>query len=676
MRRYLKIFGWFVMVVLPAGVQYAQRDAGTPSVDEQFFLQKVYPALEKAECRNCHNDNGVGSATRVQFPPPEADAAAVQAFGLKLSAVVDRANAERSLLVRKPTLRVAHAGGERIAKGSAEEGLLKSWAVYLAKLPVTELNAALARLGAGQRLERTVALRRLTHSQYNNTVRDLLGDFTRPADHFPQEDFLHGFTNQAEGQSIPPLLAEAYTVASEKLAANAFRRGGGQNFVPCKPASASDAACRDQFIRKFGLKAFRRPLSAAEAKGYSALFSQAATEQGDFFAGAKLVIEAMLQSPSFLFHLEGGPDGRSRQYSVASRLSYFLWDTMPDEDLLRAAEAGELASEEAIRKTARRMMDNPQAKRSFEGFLAQWMRFDRVLGSARNVRRYPDFGPSLLAAMTEETKHLFNHVVWNDRNFMEMFNADYTFLSVRLAQLYGVQAPAEDFGMAMYPKESNRAGMLGHAGFLTMTGNPTETSPTSRGLFVREHFLCQTVPPPPPGVDTTLPPVTAEKPMTSRERLGVHVAPSCAGCHSLIDPIGLGLEGFDNIGRSRDKVVLRLERQRDAVTNQRREPEVVELPLDTNGHIQGIANSRFSNIVELGNILANDPTCQRCMVKQIFRYAVGRHENQADQKDLDALYETFRSSGFQFRQLLLALVSSKPFLGEQDSESGRVASRK
>jgi hypothetical protein len=350
---------------------------------------------------------------------------------------------------------------------------------------------------------------------------------------------------------------------------------------------------------------------------------------------------------------------------------------MPNEELLRAAEAGEFRSGEDIQRVARRMMDNPQAKRALEGFLAQWMRFDRVLGSARNVRRYPDFGPSLLAAMTEETKHLFNHVVWNDRNFMEMFNADYTFLSARLAQLYGVQAPPEDYGQVMYPKESNRAGLLGHAGFLTMTGNPTETSPTARGLFVREHFLCQTVPPPPPGVDTTLPPVTAEKPMTSRERLSVHVAQSCSGCHSLIDPIGLGLEGFDNIGRSRDKVVLRLERQRDAVTNQRREPEVFELPLDTNGYIQGIPNSKFSNIVELGSILANDPTCQRCMVKQIFRYAVGRHENQADQKDLDALYETFRSSGFKFRQLLLALVTSKQFLGESDSESRRrVAVRK
>src|SRR5262249_18577092 len=153
----------------------------------------------------------------------------------------------------------------------------------------------------------------------------------------------------------------------------------------------------------------------------------------------------------------------------------------------RAAEAGELKDVEQIRKTAARMMDTPQARRSLDVFLAQWMRFDRVLGSARSVRRLPDFGPSLLAAMTEETRHLFDHLVWNDQNFMELFNADYTFVSARLAQLYGFETPAQDFVMIKYPAGSNRAGILGHAGLLTLTSNPNETSPTGRGLFVREQ---------------------------------------------------------------------------------------------------------------------------------------------------------------------------------------------
>jgi hypothetical protein len=636
------------------------------AIDERFFVDKVYPVLESAECRMCHNDDGVSSATRLRFPALEAKPEAIQSFGLKLSALVDRNHPAKSLLLNKPTLRVAHTGGERIKKGSPQENTLRAWVEHLAKLSDVELSASLARLSTALKgPAKPGALRRLTHSQFNNTVRDLLGDFTRPADQFPQEDFLNGFTNQVEGQSIPPLLAEAYTVAAEKLAANAFRRGDTQNLIPCKPASASDVNCRDRFIRTFGLRAFRRPLTAKESSSYATLFTQAAGKQRDFTAGAKLVVEAMLQSPSFLFHLENGPNGEWRRYAVASRLAYFLWDTMPSRELFRAAETDELDTPAGIRSMARRMMDNPQAKRAFESFLSQWMRFDRVLGSARSVRRYPDFGPSLLAAMTSETKQLFNYLVWNDKNFMEMFNADYTFVSPRLAQLYGLEAPAEDFGQVKYPADSTRAGVLGHAGFLTLTGNPNETSPTARGLFVREHFLCQSVPPPPPGVDTTLPAVT-DKPMTNRERLTVHLTnKSCAGCHTLIDPIGYGLEGFDNIGRSRDKIVLRIQQQRDAVTNAPRPAKEYELPLDTSGNIQGIPNSQFATAKALGNILANDPTCQRCMVKLVFRYAVGRHEGEPDHADLDAVYETFRKSGFKFRELVLALVTSQSFLGER-----------
>jgi hypothetical protein len=373
----------------------------------------------------------------------------------------------------------------------------------------------------------------------------------------------------------------------------------------------------------------------------------------------------MLQSPSFLFHFEDGPNGASRQYGIASRLSYFLWDTMPDAELLRAAAAGEFETAANIRKVALRMMDTPQARRAFEGFVGQWTRFDRVLASVRNARQYTDFNPSLLASMTEETKHLFNHLVWGDKNFMEMFSADYTFLSARLAQLYGLNAPPEDFGLVKYPAGSKRAGILGHAGFLTLTGNPTETSPTARGLYVRENFLCQEVPPPPPGVDPTLPAVSAEKPMTTRERLGTHVNNrSCSSCHNLIDPIGFGLEGFDNVGRFREKVTIRTAQLRDAVTNEQTASKDIDLPLDTKGYIQGIPNSEFSNAAGLGKILAGDRTCQRCVVKQIFRYATGRHEAESDQKQLDAMYDVFQKSNFRFRELVLALVTSDAFLGK------------
>jgi hypothetical protein len=647
-------------------VSFAGVVSGQQPIDERYFGEKVYPVLEKAECRMCHNDNGVSSATRLQFPAADARPEAVPLFGLKLSVLVNRNNPAQSLLLNKPTMRVAHTGGERIAKGSPDERILRTWVTYLAGLPEARLRASIDRLNAGGRRGiRTGALRRLTHSQYNNTVRDLLGDFTRPADQFPPEDFLNGFTNQVEGQSIPPLLAEAYTEAAEKLAMNAFKRGDTQHLVGCAPNGPADAACRDKFVRNFGAKAFRRPLLDHEAASYGRLFERTAAGRNDFLTGARVVVEAMLQSPNFLFHLEDGPNGKWKQYGIASKLSYFLWDTMPSDELFRAAAAGELGGSGEIRTAARAMMDDAKAKRALEVFLAQWMRFDRTLTAVRNTRTVTNFSRSLLPVMTEETKHLFNYLVWNDKNFMEMFNADYTFLSARLAQHYGFETPPEEFAKVAYPADSKRAGVLGHAGFLTMTATTTDTSPTARGLFVREHFLCQNVPPPPPGVDTNLPVVNADKPMTNRERLQIHLkSPSCAACHSLIDPIGLGFEKFDNLGVYREKLELKLQPiQRDAVTNERLKPQTFELPLDTTAHIQGIPNSQFTTVKDLGNILANDSTCQKCMVKQIFRWAAGRHENDADQPHLDELYEGFRRSGFQFRELVLALVASKPFLG-------------
>src|SRR5260370_12841033 len=251
MPRCVRVLGWllFWAIVRPSSAQQK-------AIDEGFSAKKLYPVLEKAECRMCHNDNGVSSATRLKFPSPEAKTEAIEIFGLKLSALVDAKNPSQSLLLNKPTMRIPHTGGERIPKGSAEEETLKSWVAYLAKLTPAQLNASIERIGALRHGSANAgALRRLRVSQYNNTVRDLLGDYTRPADQFPPEDFLNGFTNQMEGQSVPPLLAEAYTIAAEKLAASAFRRGDSQHLIPCKPASANDRVCRDRFIRQFGLKA-------------------------------------------------------------------------------------------------------------------------------------------------------------------------------------------------------------------------------------------------------------------------------------------------------------------------------------------------------------------------------------------------------------------------------------
>ena len=198
----------------------------------------------------------------------------------------------------------------KIEPGSPEEQVLRVWVQHLSSVPDAAVIAARARLDIVKpAVAHEVGLRRLTHSQYNNTVRDLIGDHSRPADRFPPEDFVGGFKNQTRAQGIPPVLEDAYSRAAERIALNAFRAGDVNNLVPCKPSSARDAKCRDQFVRGFGEKAFRRPLNDVEVRRYDELFAAEAAKTGKFLEGARVVVEAMLQSPKFLFHVSAARQG-------------------------------------------------------------------------------------------------------------------------------------------------------------------------------------------------------------------------------------------------------------------------------------------------------------------------------------------------------------------------------
>jgi hypothetical protein len=216
-----------------------------------------------------------------------------------------------------------------------------------------------------------------------------------------------------------------------------------------------------------------------------------------------------------------------------------------------------------------------------------------------------------------------------------------------------------------FPADSERSGIVGSALFLSLTSKPSDTSPTERGLFVREHFLCQIVPPPPPGVNTNLPDPTAEKALTNRDRLAMHLtSPTCAGCHRLIDPIGFGLEHYDAIGKYRAKQTVVIFPTVDQLkTKPRMKPVVHELPVDTTASVRGIPNSEFQTPKQLGALLAATPNCQRCVVKQLFRYAMGRPETEADQPAIDASLKAFSESGFHFQNLIISIVESKVFLG-------------
>jgi hypothetical protein len=262
--------------------------------------------------------------------------------------------------------------------------------------------------------------------------------------------------------------------------------------------------------------------------------------------------------------------------------------------------------------------------------------------------------------MTEETRRLISDLIWSDQSFMQVFTANYSFINSDLAALYKVAPPARDFGRVEFAADAERSGILGHASFLTLTSKPDDTAPTGRGLFVREQFLCQQVPPPPPGVDTNLPPVEEAKPVTNRERLAMHTTNhTCRGCHNLIDPIGFGFEKFDAIGMRREKHKLLFAVPGTGAAARRAKPKEVELEIDTNGSVAGLQNSQFTSPRQLGELLARTPQCQECIVKQLFRYMSGRMDTPADKPLLRGAVQVFRKSNFRFKELVVYLAKGR-----------------
>jgi hypothetical protein len=256
--------------------------------------------------------------------------------------------------------------------------------------------------------------------------------------------------------------------------------------------------------------------------------------------------------------------------------------------------------------------------------------------------------------MVEETRRLLQHLVWNDANFMEFLTVDYAFLNTDLAALYKLPPSTGEFELVHFPPNSRRAGLLGEASFLAASAGPVDTSPTARGIFVREQLLCQHVPPPPPNVNTNLPEPTEDQPSTRRQRQTAHVEnAACAGCHKLMDPIGFGLEGFDAIGGARSKETIFI----NGPDPNRSTPKKIDLPLETSGEVAGLPDSAFTDSKQLGRILSESPVCRQCIVRQIFRYANGRTETASDEETIQNLFTKFRDSGFHFKELLIALAT-------------------
>lgn len=492
-------------------------------------------------------------------------------------------------------------------------------------------------------------IRRLTRFEYDATVRDLLGDDSAPARAFPAEEESHGFTNDANVLSVTPALAEAYMVAAEKLAARAVDK---LPFVlPCDPARevtpGAARACAKTFLRTFGSKAFRRPIEDLEVTELLEVFEAGRAQSGAFKDGLRLALAALLQSPAFLYRVEVSPalgDGVAvplGPYEMASRLSYLLWGSMPDDALFTEAAAGRLSTAAEIEAQARRMLKDPKTEEMVAHFHEEWLSLSRIKGVLKSSEVYPDWSPELRDDLAEETRLFVNDVFFRQGTLDAFLGSSTTFVNARLAAFYGVPAPeGSGFVRVELPKDQ-RMGFLTQGSFLAMNAKPNQPSPIHRGKFVREKLFCDLLLPPPNNIVIKAP---DPKPGSSaRERFAEHTKDAtCRSCHKLMDPIGFGFEHYDGIGR-----YLTTENGK---------------PIDATGEVVGTdVPGAFDGLVELRKKLGASQQVSDCMVTQWFRYGYGRAETEADRCTLARLGQTFTASGRDFRELLVHLAVSDAF---------------
>lgn len=486
-------------------------------------------------------------------------------------------------------------------------------------------------------------LRLLTRAEYGATVRDLLGADTHLTVNFPREPLAHGLDNDATLNQVTGSHLAAYLDAAEFLAHDtlSLRR---QRLFSC---DASDADCGDRFIERFGLKAFRRPLTSEEKDQLSSLFSSVNATDG-FDNAVETTLQALLQSPQFLYRDEQAlaavpiPAASLNGYELATRLSYFLWGTTPDDALLLAAANGELDTAEGLTAQAQRLLDAPQAIEGLMRFFSLWLYFDGVEITEKNMQVYPAYSPALAKAWRTSLQLFIEDVLTHEGTLPALLTSNVMYANDSMG-MYGASASNSTFVRSEMPPRE-RTGLLTQPGFLAYKAMPDGSSPVRRGIFVLDKLLCQPPPPPPAGANITAPQPSMSR--TTRERFAAHSqSDGCAGCHRLIDPVGFTFENYDGLGRWRD------------TEN--------GSPIDASGGVLSSTDETVlgpvTGVAELSAKLASSPQVHRCLTKEFYRFALGRELTEADTCLVTQLGTQFFQSGGNFKQLLLAIVESPAF---------------
>lgn len=492
-------------------------------------------------------------------------------------------------------------------------------------------------------------LRRLTRAQFHNAVLDVFGqdiDVSSLDDDNWDGDFA---TIGAAAVATSQTGVEQYQADVEQAVNAVFDDATkGPKFVGCTPTGKAGDSCVQGFIQTLGRRAWRRPLDSTELARLVSVATTAATALGSAIEGARWATIALFTSPNFLYRPELGAAGtagslRFTGYEMASRLAFLLWNSLPDQQLLDDAASGVLATPDGIRASVTRLLAAPAGREAVGEFAAEYMRLDRVATQAKDPTLYAAYTPGLQAGMARDMHDVWESVVLDDQaSALDLFSTRKVVANSDLASLYGLDPTgltSTTFKAFTLPADGPRFGVLSKAAFLSQWANQKEGSPTLRGRFIRQSLMCQVIPPPPANVNAMLPDIPQGQPMTKRQRLELHRAsPTCNTCHGLMDPLGLPLESFDAIGRSR-------------TTDD-------GLPVDPSGDVDG---TPVANAQAMGVAMSSSDSIAQCMVHKYYSYALGYPERDVDGSVLNTLIASFHTSGYKLRDLIVATITQDAF---------------
>lgn len=620
--------------------------------DDLDFKQKIEPILERY-CYDCHAYGGDEGG--VSFDRDDADAT--------------RPHDEEFWLAVLDNVRAGLMPPGDIDDRPSDEEIeqLVDWIKF------DVFQASVANPDPGRILPR-----RLNRVEYQNTIRDLMGYRFRAHLEFPPDDSGGGFDNNSDALTLSMLLIEKYLAAAESIvnqavpqSADAFSSDDDREqylrFFPDGPAPAgSDEKVQyaERILRRFASRAFRRPVEQTKVDQLVAVAEEVySSPENTFEQGVSRAMMAVLASPRFLFRMdvasqavEGGVAAVD-EYSLASRLSYFLWSSMPDEQLMELAGKNQLR--EQLANQVERMLDDPKVRSGLvENFSGQWLRtrdIDSVeingkavlrKGRANGNRRTKyDFDNKIRAAMKRETEEYFAYILKHDRTVLEFIDSDYVIVNERLADQYDLtDVDGDEFRRVDLPDDSYRGGVLTQGSVLAVTSNPTRTSPVKRGVFILENILGTPPPPPPANVaelEEVIEESEGEKPTLSQALAKHREDALCSSCHNRMDPLGLAFENFIPMGNWRDDEEGR--------------------PIDPGGQL--ITGEHFKDVRELKRILATQRRTDfyRCLTKKLMAYAIGRSLDYRDTQSVDAIVDKMEQNGGQMSVLIHSVIESAPF---------------